>query len=245
MKPDRGDVGGPEVRLISATVVPVKRGRAAARPRISIRRALAIARRVVAGREASHAPQLVAYAGDPARGLLPRLAYVIEMLGAVAKGDDAPTGLCVVVDARTGRVLTTWKGNAAPASARHIARSAGAVAVAASGLRRSVTIVVNDAQKPAPPPTSQDPPTFGIEIGSHYGDWGRQAARVRHRPLRWPTGTPARRRPRGVVPRGSSRCWTRSCATPETSSCTCASPATSARATGDREREAAPGRPSR
>ena len=45
------------------------------------------------GREAALAPQLVTYAGNPARGRAPRLAYVIETLGAVAKGDDAPSGI--------------------------------------------------------------------------------------------------------------------------------------------------------
>ena len=44
-------IAGGKVRSINATVVPVKRGRAATRPQISSRRALAIAHRAVAGRE--------------------------------------------------------------------------------------------------------------------------------------------------------------------------------------------------
>ena len=106
------------------------------------------------------------YAGSPARGRAPRLAYVIETLGAVAKGDDAPTGICVVVDARTGKVLTTWRGHAARAPQRGAARSAASHAAGARqarvipGVRRGPVIVLDDKLAPAPQ-----------TVGGRYGTW--------------------------------------------------------------------------
>ena len=46
---------------------------------------------------------------------------------AATQGDDAPGGLCVVVDARTGRVLTTWRGGAAHAVDACVACRRGAL----------------------------------------------------------------------------------------------------------------------
>jgi len=66
-------LAGGEVRLIDATVVPAGRGR----PR-SGRRSAASARSPSPGAPcavaSAHAPQLVTYAGSPARGLPPRSA---------------------------------------------------------------------------------------------------------------------------------------------------------------------------
>jgi Thermolysin metallopeptidase, alpha-helical domain len=110
------------VRSVSATVVPVKADRLAGRQRISPKRAMAIARSAVPGPEDTRAPELIAYAGRPTtRGShkrVPRLAYVIETLpesrGRAALrsqlGGESPTPVCLIVDARTGRVLTTWDG---------------------------------------------------------------------------------------------------------------------------------------
>lgn len=61
-------VAGGVVRSINATVLPIKRGRPAARAKVTRRRALAIARHAVPGREATGAPQLVTYAGTPRMG---------------------------------------------------------------------------------------------------------------------------------------------------------------------------------
>jgi hypothetical protein len=156
-------VGGGAVRAIDATVVPVGRGRPAAKARISRRRALVVAHRAVHGRDVARAPRLVAYAGTPLRGRAPRLAYVIETLPGIGTRTDAPTGLCVVVDARSGRVLTTWRGTAAHATTRAGRRSAqGRAAIT----HRERIILLRDARVP-----SVDPPVFGLQIGSPYASW--------------------------------------------------------------------------
>ena len=155
-----------EVGLIRATVVPVKRGRPARRATLGRRRALAIARRAAPGREPAGAPQLIVYAGTPARGRAPRLAYVVETAGAATQGEDDPSGLCVVVDARTGRVLTTWRGSAARTSRRRAARPAAARAASmrqvgvTPGVRSAPIIRLND--KLAPGPQTE---------GGPYGFW--------------------------------------------------------------------------
>jgi PASTA domain len=156
-------VGGGVVRAVDATVVPVRHGRPAARARISGRRALAIAHRAVTGRDVTRAPRLVAYAGTPLRGRAPRLAYVVETLPGIGARTDAPTGICVVVDARSGRVLTTWRGTAARPTRRATPRSAqGRAAIT----HRERIILLRDARVP-----SVDPPVFGLQIGSPYASW--------------------------------------------------------------------------
>jgi hypothetical protein len=156
-------VGGDVVRSINATIVPVGRGRPAAKQRVSSLRALAIAHRVVAGGETARAPRLVAYAGNPGRGRAPRLAYVIETLPTGATRTESPTGVCVVVDARTGRVLTKWNGHAARAPKTGLAASAGA---REARVTRERIILLRDARVP-----SVDPPVFGLQIGSPYASW--------------------------------------------------------------------------
>jgi PASTA domain len=154
-------LAGGEVRLIDATVVPVGRGRPAIRPKVSRIRALAIARRTVRGRERAHAPQLVTYAGSPARGLPPRSAWLIETLPAAAARGEDPIGLCVVVDARSGRVLSTWRGHAARS---HPDGTAPAVAARAAQGHRNRIILLRDARRPSrEPPVTQDQ-----QIGSPY-----------------------------------------------------------------------------
>jgi hypothetical protein len=110
------------VRSVNATVVPVKAGRLAGRQRISAKRAIAIARSAVPGPENARRPELIAYAGTPAtrasHSRVPQLAYVIEALPESRAraslrsqlGGESPTPVCLIVDARTGRVLTTWDG---------------------------------------------------------------------------------------------------------------------------------------
>ena len=165
-------VSGREVGLIRATAVPVKPGRPARRAKISRRQALAIARRAVRGNEQAHAPQLITYAGNPARGRPPRLAYVIETLPRRALRAETPAGLCVVVDARTGSVLTTWHGHAARPPRRTLTRSASAHparvrrAIMIPGVRRGPVIALNDGRAP-----TSDPPVFGLQKGGPYGSW--------------------------------------------------------------------------
>jgi Zn-dependent metalloprotease len=106
-----------EVRSIGATVVPVS-GRPPARGRrVSGRRALAIARRAVPGAEAALRPLPAAYAGRPtseraAEARRPRSVWVVEVHPRPAPGDDAPTALCIVVDAHSGKVIARWPGMA-------------------------------------------------------------------------------------------------------------------------------------
>ena len=103
------------VRSIAATVVPVGRGRAAGERRVSRTRALAIARRAVAGPDEALRPLPVAYVGAPTsnRAAGPRRArraWVVEVRPASEEQAEAPTGLCIVIDAETGKVIGRWPG---------------------------------------------------------------------------------------------------------------------------------------
>jgi hypothetical protein len=105
-----------EVSSIAATVVPVSDELSGER-RVSRKRALAIARRDVDGAEDALRPMAVAHAGTPttrhARPRTARLAWVVETTPASELGKESPDGLCIVVDATTGKVLARWKGSAA------------------------------------------------------------------------------------------------------------------------------------
>jgi hypothetical protein len=108
------------VTSISATVVPLKSARLRGSRRVSAREARAIARRRIAGPDSALPAQAIAYAGTPDEPRVPRRAWVVQVTP-----DDQPTdadsdlNLCVVMDARTGKVLDVWKGVAArPRSAR-------------------------------------------------------------------------------------------------------------------------------
>ena len=110
-------VAAGRVRSIAATVVPVKAGAAAGERRVSRERALRIARRAVAGPEQALRPLQVAYAGAPttdrgAKRSSARRAWVVEVQPAPAGDEDAPVGLCIVVDAETGKVIASWPGMA-------------------------------------------------------------------------------------------------------------------------------------
>jgi hypothetical protein len=124
-------VAGGEVSSISATVVPVDGARG--QRRIGRDRAVAIARGAVEGRERVVQAQRVAYAGRPGAGSkrAARRAWLVETTPASERGEESPTGLCVVVDAATGKVIDTWKGSAArpsrPARARKAASEYRAV----------------------------------------------------------------------------------------------------------------------
>ncbi|MGH2989683.1 MAG: hypothetical protein ACRDMA_07435 [Solirubrobacterales bacterium] len=102
------------VSSIGATVVPVTDKRLAGERKLGRKRALRIARRAVKGPEEALRPLRVAYAGTPtkrkARSRTPRLAWVVETMPAKELDQEDPTALCIVVDAKTGKVLARWKG---------------------------------------------------------------------------------------------------------------------------------------
>lgn len=97
------------VRSISATTVPVTSSRLTGRGRLSSRRAVAIARRAVAGPDRALPAQPVAHAGAPGKPRPARRAYVVQ----VTPEKNLERNLCVVVDAETGEVLAVWRGTAA------------------------------------------------------------------------------------------------------------------------------------
>lgn len=119
-----------QVTSMSATTVPLTGTRLEGAARIGPRRALAVARRAVVGPETAKPAQLVVYAGTPGRPRAPRRAYVVQVTPATAvarEHADQDENLCVVVDAATGEVLTTWRGVAAtPETARGAGTSARA-----------------------------------------------------------------------------------------------------------------------
>ena len=196
-----------------------RRGRSAGTAKVSRRSALAVARVAVRGRELARDPQLVAYAGNPGRGRAPRLAWVVETLPAGATRREAPTGLCVVIDAHSGRVLSTWRGNAARSFAPSAAR--GGPRARSAKVLFEQTIAMNDATRPSPRP----PVVPELETGSGYSTWGAHGSAFAL--ANWDAG------PGGSDPRRcSSRNWTRRSATSRTWSCTCASRAASARTPG-------------
>jgi hypothetical protein len=134
-------VAGDTVSAISSTVVPASR-RLEGRRKVGRSKALAIARRAVAGEELAQPAEAIAYAGNPERGRAkprtPRRAWVVRIdlpaAGTNDPGDGAPHGLCVVIDAQTGKVLAKWEGTAARRPAPRRAGGAGAAA-AFTGLR--------------------------------------------------------------------------------------------------------------
>jgi hypothetical protein len=108
------------VRSISATTVPVKSRRMTGKRRLGPRRAVAIARRVVAGPDRALPAQPVAYTGSPGKGRPARRAYVVQVTPERQAG-HLERNLCVVVDAETGDVLAVWRGTAALARSRRAA----------------------------------------------------------------------------------------------------------------------------
>jgi hypothetical protein len=108
-------IAGGRVSSIGATLVPIA-GRLPKQPRVSRARALRIARRAAPGAQAALAPLAAAYAGKPStragRRRPARRGWVVEVQPPSAAGDDAPSPLCVVVDARTGHVIARWSGMA-------------------------------------------------------------------------------------------------------------------------------------
>ncbi len=118
------------VGLIAATVVPVDGRRPAGRAPIGRAEALEIARAAAGGAPALR-PLAVAYAGAPStdRDAAPRRArsaWVVEVQGVAPEGEDAATGLCIVVDARSGDVVARWPGLADRPDAGRNARGAQA-----------------------------------------------------------------------------------------------------------------------
>jgi hypothetical protein len=122
-------VEGDRVNSIAGTVVPLKRARPAGAVRIGARRARAIARRAVDGADRARRPELVAYAGEPAKPRVPKRAYVVEVAPQAKGGDESPAAICIVVDAASGEVLTRWRGFAARPERGAAARAAAAKTV--------------------------------------------------------------------------------------------------------------------
>jgi hypothetical protein len=141
------DVVAGRVSSISATVVPVGPGAATGERRIGRARALRIAHRALPGRERALQPLPAAYAGTPAtnRSARPRRgrrAWVVELHRATA-----PTSVCIVVDAASGRVIARWPGMADRPGASATAR--------ASQARGPRLLKVNDATR-----TLDNPPLY-------------------------------------------------------------------------------------
>jgi Thermolysin metallopeptidase, alpha-helical domain len=134
-----------KVRTINATVVPVKREAAASKRRVSRKRALRIARDAVAGPDEALRPLPIAYAGAPttdraAKPRTARRAWVVEVYPTARPDDeDDPPGLCVIVDAGTGKVIARWWGTAARPDSGPDARAADADAANGSTAHASAT----------------------------------------------------------------------------------------------------------
>jgi Zn-dependent metalloprotease len=133
-----------EVRAINASVLPLRSTRLTGKVKISAAKANAVARKLVAGEEKVNRTELVAYAGAPDRPRPARRAFVVDVTPASAN-EEIPLDLCVVVDAQTGKVITTWRGYAAPKPQRtsKSASSAGATAHAAA---TTTLVQADDAQ---------------------------------------------------------------------------------------------------
>ncbi len=164
-------IAGGEVSSISATVVPVAGPVRPGERRVTRGRALRIARRAVPRAEAVLRPLPAAYAGSPGKGRSERWrrarrVWVVELEPPATPGDDAPTGLCIVVDARSGRVIARWPGIAdrpdrGPDARGATAPAPGVAAVAAAAVdprtRESQPLVIWDATgKESPPPLGED-----------------------------------------------------------------------------------------
>jgi hypothetical protein len=100
------------VHSIRGTVVPLRSRRLTGKKRVDTRRARQIARGAVSDPGIERPPELVAYAGQPAKPRPARRAYVVEVNDA-QQDEHAETAWCIVVDAGTGRVLAKWRGFAA------------------------------------------------------------------------------------------------------------------------------------
>jgi Zn-dependent metalloprotease len=155
-----------DVSSLSATVVPVKR-RATGKAEVSRAQALRIARRAVPKAEVGLRPLPAAYAGTPsnkraAKWRRPKRVWVVELQPPARPDDDAPSALCVVVDAQSGRVIARWPGMADRPDSGPNARGAGipGASVAAVGDprdRKSRALVVFDATgQEAPPPIAEN-----------------------------------------------------------------------------------------
>jgi len=154
------------VRSIAATVVPVDDEAAVGKRRVTRARALRIARRAVAGPDRAMKPLPVAYAGKPTtdRAAGPRRAHrawVVEVHRPTHGEDEAPTGLCLVVDAESGKVIARWPGMAARPRSGRDARGVRAAAAQAAGdpRERSATVlqVFDGTGMVQPPPHTQAP----------------------------------------------------------------------------------------
>ena len=113
------------VTSITATVVPLKSTRLRGARRITASKARAIARRRIAGPDSALSARAIADAGTPSDPRAPRRAWVVQVTPAdQSPDDDQDRNLCVVVDARSGKVIDVWEGVAARPTTSPAARSA-------------------------------------------------------------------------------------------------------------------------
>ena len=151
------------VRTISSTAVPA--GELTGARRVSRDRAQRIARRAVAGADTALRPLPVAYAGSPttdrdAEPRRARRAWVVEVHSAASgEEDEAADGLCVVVDAATGKVIARWPGMAARPQHGRDARGAAVAAQSGDPRERAATVlqVFDGTGMVEPPPHTQAP----------------------------------------------------------------------------------------
>ena len=121
-------VVGASVTSISATSIPLATTRLRGAERVSAERARTIARRRIAGPDTALPAQAIADAGTPRKPHAPRRAWVVQVTPATAVTHDGEElNWCVVIDARSGKVLDVWKGvAAAPERPKAAARTAQA-----------------------------------------------------------------------------------------------------------------------
>lgn len=105
------------VRSIAATAPGLRGGFVPARRPIGASRATRLAAAALPGAISTARTQRVAFAGPPAGApRRARDAYVVQVLARAPVVADRPDGgaesVCVVIDARTGRVLSRWRGTA-------------------------------------------------------------------------------------------------------------------------------------
>jgi Zn-dependent metalloprotease len=157
-------VAGGEVTSLSATVVPAAGRVASGALTVGRARALRIARRVAPRARAVVRPLRAAYAGWPSRERRPQRrravpVWVVE-LELPARGDGASSALCVVIDARSAKVIARWPGVADRPDRGRDRRGASVAAAAAAvdpRTRPSYPLAVYDATgKNAPPPLAED-----------------------------------------------------------------------------------------
>jgi hypothetical protein len=132
------------VSSIEATVVRVRGSHRLGRAAVGRAEAGRTARTAVRGSTGALRPRAATFAGNPTAPARPRRVWVVEVGRPAAEGDDAPSPLCVVVDARTGKVVAKWAGMADRPDRGRDARGAEPATAALAGLTQE-PLQVTDA----------------------------------------------------------------------------------------------------